>query len=202
MFEFSAELFGPCDLSIYASSRFGFFRTTTFFGLFHKKQSPEKKRPVMDDCTLCRLQTCHIGVARSRFLTPVLKGRTTFEIDESSNCAKKNLRSNTQPSPRSVCVFFPCSTCVCLQLHVDILLRDIQGCRGKLRPKAYRGSWRVVPELKLFAGCFTAFFLSPQCTPAAGVLGWTNSALSALRKTKQTTHHQVLNSVQLALRGK
>ena len=151
----------------------------------------------MNDCTLCRPQTCHIGAQRSRFLTLVLKGRTTFEIDESSNCGKKNLRSNTQPSPRSVCVFFPCSTCVCLQLHVDILLRDIQGCRGKLRPKAYRGSWRVVSELKLFAVVSPLFtVVSPQRTPAH------NSALSALRKTKQTTHHQVFNSVQLALRGK
>ena len=59
--------------------------------------------------------------------------------------------AQTQPCPRAVCVFFPCSTCVCLQLHVDILLRDIKGSRGKLRRKAYGGSRRVVSELKLFA---------------------------------------------------
>ena len=183
------------------------FSTPSFFGLFYKKQSPEKKRPVMDDCTVCCLQRCHIGAWRSRFLTAVLKGRTTFEIDESSNCAKNNLRSNTQPSPRSVCVFFPCSTCVCLQLHVDILLRDIKGSRGKLRPKAYRGSWRVVSELKLFTDCLTAFhsqshLLRRPNAHTSGSVAATDSALSALRKTKQTTHHQVFNSVQLALRGK
>ena len=59
--------------------------------------------------------------------------------------------AQTQPSLRAVRVFFLCSTCVCLQLHVDILLRDIKGSKGKLPRKACGGSWRVVSELKVFA---------------------------------------------------
>ena len=93
--------------------------------------------------------------------------------------------AQTQPSPRSVCVFFPCSTCVCLQLHVDILLRDIQGCRGKLRRKAYRGSWRVVSELKLFADCLTAFHSHHNAQQHSGSVGVDGQRL--IRFTKDET---------------
>ena len=75
--------------------------------------------------------------------------------------------------------------------------------------KAYRGSCRVVSELKLFADCLTAFHSQshllrrhPQRKHQRECRGdGQRLVATALRKTKQTTHHQVFNSVQLALRA-
>ena len=127
------------------------FFGTTIVQTVLQETVPKKKEPQWTPGTVYSLETGDFWCGTSRVSCTALSGRQTFENDERSNCAKGLSFAQTQPSPRAVRVFFPCSTCVCLQLHVDILLRDIKGSKGKLPRKACGGSWRVVSELKLFA---------------------------------------------------